>query len=61
MFEDEQICYVVLPDGTCSYCGKPVEYVETPDGDVEIQERCIYCDAYNSEILFESLLDRENG
>lgn len=52
MFEsiDSTIIYEILPDGACSYCGKPAEFIETPDGDFVRNDSCVDCDDYNQEV-----------
>lgn len=40
-------------EGVCSYCGRPAQLIELPDGDVQTSDACEACDIYNSEALDE--------
>jgi hypothetical protein len=59
MFEGK-IDYKILPDGTCSHCGKPADMIPLPDGDVTRSDCCVYCDNYNEELrLDRAWIDNE--
>lgn len=47
---DGKIDYEILEDGTCSYCGREADMIETPDGDFVRSDACDYCDNYNEEL-----------
>lgn len=43
--------YEILDSGDCSYCGRPAELIELPDGDTTLSNDCDFCDAFNDDLL----------
>lgn len=56
--EPSYIEYEILDDATCSYCGKEADFSETPDGNLEISDRCYYCDRENMDLRIEFVASR---
>lgn len=50
---DEKITYEILDDGTCSYCGRPANTVELPDGSLTTSHICFDCENFNTELDFQ--------
>lgn len=57
---DERIDYAILPDGTCSYCGREATLIEFPDGHLTRSDSCIPCDNYNHELELEDWWSRSS-
>lgn len=53
----DQIDYRILDDGTCSYCGYQTELAEMPDGELDWNEFCPHCEAYNQEEMMEAMFE----
>lgn len=52
------IYYSILPDGTCSHCGRDAEILELPWGDVTYGG-CTACDEYNTELGIDAGIAKE--